>query len=580
MDKLKILADEFLDELRERAESGFKGRLHESFIDWFVEAEFGSLNWKFTDNVHDGGIDAIVWRPGDDPAVIIIQSKFHENVGKGRVAARTYKELNEVVRSFRYGGDVFDEWLSRVRPDLKPVYRKALEALCRSRSWFQQKKAFRLISTSSRGDKDLEARHLPHESFLYYEQIVRLYEQFRQGETPRSRDLHLQIDNKLPYKDQGRGITSFLVNSRVADLRRYLEDNDVARLVAKNVRYNLGGKIGDRIRLTYERHPEDFWYFHNGLTIVCDDFIESNNRATLVAPSVINGAQTLYALSGSGKKTGPAEVTTRIIVRPDPRAQRDSEWLLELIRSVNSQNPVQEADLRSNEPEQLFLQSKFREYGVYYERKRGEWREVRNEPRYKGFNRVSMRLLGQALTACAYEDGHGVRVVKTGTDKVFLDPNYRIIFPSRHRIPTRFEHIYFVYRLVDFLGEQGYPSSDVWRRERHAFWNTLWILHRGIAPHLNWKAITAASLQTAFDEIERKHTRRARRARSAVRFSTQRIWAAYKRFSRRDPYRWSPNNFFKQTPGIEWLGRRVQPELKKQLRQMARDLAVSATGPS
>src|ERR1700693_1779883 len=96
------LAFEFLDELKERAEEHFKGHLHQAFLAWYVEAEFGEAKWKFTDDVHDSGIDAIVWHPEDTPPVTIIQSKFAENIGKGKLSRKAYEDFKMVVGAFRH----------------------------------------------------------------------------------------------------------------------------------------------------------------------------------------------------------------------------------------------------------------------------------------------------------------------------------------------------------------------------------------------------------------------------------------------------------------------------------------------
>ena len=72
----------------------------------------------------------------------------------------------------------------------------------------------------------------------------------------------------------------------------------------------------------------------------------------------------------------------------------DDEWLQRIIRGVNTQNRDHSSDFRSNEPEQVLLQIKFRDVGVFYERKRGEWREFRTEPKFKGFRRLSLPRLG------------------------------------------------------------------------------------------------------------------------------------------------------------------------------------------
>ena len=60
-----LLAPEFTQCLKERADANFKGHLHPAFID-YVEGEFGQLKWQFTDGPHDGGIDAVIRRKPDD----------------------------------------------------------------------------------------------------------------------------------------------------------------------------------------------------------------------------------------------------------------------------------------------------------------------------------------------------------------------------------------------------------------------------------------------------------------------------------------------------------------------------------
>src|SRR3989442_353653 len=78
----------------------------------------------------------------------------------------------------------------------------------------------------------------------YHSDVLRLYEQYRKGATPKARPLQLKIKDKLTYEDPHRGVTSYLFNASLSDIRQYLDDNDVGRLVARNIRYNLGGRVG------------------------------------------------------------------------------------------------------------------------------------------------------------------------------------------------------------------------------------------------------------------------------------------------------------------------------------------------
>ena len=353
------LTAEFLDELQQRAEKHFCGRLHQAFVDWYVEAEFGKCPWEFTDDPMDGGIDAVVWCPDDLPPVCVLQAKFTENVSGTPLAAQAYDELGKVVSAFRYRGELLEDLLASVRDDLRRLYRKVSERLTDC-NWHQAKKAFRLVTTfKHRAGARLEL--IPNQNLVFADDILRLYGQFRRVWTPRARPLELVVNDKLSYTDGRRRVTSYLFNARMSDFRKYLEHNDVARLLARNIRSNLAGRVGRAIRNTYEKKPHDFWYLHNGLTIVCDEYAEKNQTATLVNPSVVNGAQSLYAIAASASKTSVALVTTRVIVRNarSDGSPDDDEWLQSVIRGVNTQNRVRPWDFRSNEPEQIELQKRF-----------------------------------------------------------------------------------------------------------------------------------------------------------------------------------------------------------------------------
>lgn len=568
-----LLVGEFLDLLHERADVKYNGRLHQAFVDWYIDAEFGRVDWKFTDDVNDGGIDAVVWLPDEEPAVVVVQSKFTENVERAMLGSGAYREFNKVVNALYWKGDTFDEFLAEVRVDVRPIYRKVLRQLEKIGHWSIEKKAFRLITTHRRRPAERIDR-IPSDSLNYAEDILHLYEQYRRGETPRARSLQVKIEDKLQYKDARRHVTSYLFNAPLADFRRYLEHNDVARLVARNIRYNLGGKIGRTIRKTYEKSPLDFWYYHNGITIICDDMAENNGVATLVNPSVINGAQTLYAISDSSKRNSPALVTARVIVRGvdgDEPVEND-DWLQNVIRGVNTQNRVKAADFWSNEPEQFELQHRFREINIFYERKRGEWKEFRNEPRFRNFDKVTLPELGQILTITSDDTGEGVLLVKKGEEYVFAEKQYRRLFPSRSKVARRFEKIYLAYRVWALLDKHGYKNSETRNKQGHAFWNCLWLLHRGIksVDHLHSNAFVQ-SIRSAFDRFY-ANGRDGQRVRKIVRELTQQVWSAWRTARKSDPERWTPNNFFKSKFGNKTILQKAYPKVAPALRVLGRDL--------
>jgi AIPR protein len=571
MDDIKadLLVSEFRDSLEERADKSFKGQLHQAFIDWYVEAEFGQLKWAFTDGPNDGGIDAVVWRkPDDKPPVIILQSKFSDKIGEKQLHKSAYRDFERVVNAFRRKGDVFDEFLDGVAPEIRKIYLKAFKLL--DGNWLSAKKAFRLITTSTRIAR-CEFSLIPTENFVYGPDILNLYRQFRRVLTPKAQELTLTVHDKLSYSDPKRGVTSYLFNARLPDFKKYLDRNDVGRLVARNIRYQLSGEVGRAIRKTYESSAHDFWYLHNGITIVCDDFAERNRTATLTNPSVINGAQTLYAIDRSAVEDSPALVGTRVIVRGIHADQsfEDDAWLQRIIRGVNTQNRVHNYDFRSNEPEQILLQTKFRDLGVFYERKRGEWREFRTDPKYKGFKRLSLPLLGQILMVVSEDGGEGVITAKRGAERIFDDRHYGEIFPPRQKISNRFRKMYIAYRLFELLNDLGYTTAKDYRRQRHAFWNSLWILHRCVVSDDERSlSVGTSSLKKAFDVSKRR-----KRTRKSMRSLTREVWRAWRIGRKKDPELYTPNNFFKSKYGNQRIVALALPKVRKDLKSLGRELA-------
>jgi hypothetical protein len=568
-----LLVQEFLDAVRERAEAHYRGRMDKAFVAWYVEAEFGkSAEWDFTDDTNDGGIDAVVRRPGERTPVVLIQSKFSERVGKTLAGVQAYKEFDRVVEAFRWKDGSFQAFIEDVREDARRPYQRAYQLLRDVNHWSAEKHAFRLITTLNPRN-GYQHSSLPDTAYYCCDEILELYRLFRKGHTPRAADLTLHVGEKLPYRDPNRRVTSYLFNARLSDFRRYFDAYDVDRLVARNIRYKLAGPIGRGIRRTYEENPHNFWYVHNGITIICDSFQEKRGIATLTNPSVVNGAQTLYAISSSPKKQSAALVAVRVVVRGrhGDGDMEDDDWVREVIRGVNTQNRVRNQDFRSNEPEQVELQRLFREVDIFYERKRGEFRVHRNDHRYRGFERASMRNVGMALTAVSEDDGSGVVLVKRGVDAIFELENYQKLFPKRRNVTRSFKRIYLAHRLMHLVRDSAFKGSR-FRKYRHAYWTAVWMAFRGIDE--NRRLLTNASLpaiRDAFDRLEGA-TREGRQARAEVKRLRDDLWRAWRRSNRAVGGAEPPVNFFKSRPAHQRLLKSVYPAHRMRLRAIGKEL--------
>jgi AIPR protein len=189
----------------------------------------------------------------------------------------------------------------------------------------------------------------------------------------------LQDDGYFEHGDDGEGPQAL-----VATLSGY-ELADVAhtwgyKLFMRNLRFFLPGRArgsvneGIRTTLASKEGRQRFWYYNNGIAIVCDSFEVDPEAGTVKLSNmqIVNGAQTTTTLSNCLEllRNDPqALLLARIIAEPEEELRQNITYF------NNRQNAVKDRDLMSNDLNQDRLQHEFlqRDPPWFYERKRGEW---------------------------------------------------------------------------------------------------------------------------------------------------------------------------------------------------------------
>lgn len=155
------------------------------------------------------------------------------------------------------------------------------------------------------------------------------------------------------------------------------------RLLERNIRRYLGlhgNRVNEGIRATLNsNNPANFYFFNNGLTLVCNDFsynaLQSSDYQIKVENlQIVNGGQTcmtifktLEEMQAKGKTLpDSAYVLVRIYKLP----KDNEDIVLQITHATNSQNPVDLKDLRSNDEKQQRLENSIQELGFTYRRKR------------------------------------------------------------------------------------------------------------------------------------------------------------------------------------------------------------------
>jgi len=155
------------------------------------------------------------------------------------------------------------------------------------------------------------------------------------------------------------------------------------QLLERNIRRYLGlqgNRVNTGIRDTlHSSQPENFYFFNNGLTLICDQFKynavqQGDYQVQAKNLQIVNGGQTCMTiyrtLEDMDAKGKPLPTTATVLVRLYELPNEDNDLLLQITHATNSQNPVDLKDLKSNDERQRSLETSIDSLGFTYRRKR------------------------------------------------------------------------------------------------------------------------------------------------------------------------------------------------------------------
>lgn len=198
---------------------------------------------------------------------------------------------------------------------------------------------------------------------------------------------------------------------------------DNGSLFRRNVRQALGKstKVNRGLKRTLQSSElGDFFFYHNGITAICDSLEVDPEQRTLTVTglNVVNGCQSLTTLlqnSEAIREGDYGSMLWRFYAIADPgRADRISTY-------TNSQNAVSTRDLTSNDRVQLLLKQRIEGAypEVYFATKRGE------------IPPAGKRRLDSALFAKLSIAWDHWMPFRTHSEAVLFDRYYRVLFHER-----------------------------------------------------------------------------------------------------------------------------------------------------
>ncbi|MFH8595324.1 AIPR family protein [Streptomyces rimosus] len=249
-------------------------------------------------------------------------------------------------------------------------------------------------------------------------------------------------------------------------------------LFARNIRDSLDeSDVNAKIRETLREEPEHFWYFSNGITMLCES-IQPIGRALpgkvgnfqLSGVSVVNGAQTVSAIYRAFTEEPGAAQDGRVLVRLISLEDCPPGFGDQVTTTTNTQNPIEERDFKSLDPGQVRLRDDFamllkRSYVI----KRGE---TVPDPAHG----CSITEAAEALASVS-PNARLAAVAKRDDNLAGLweDHNYQEIFGPE-------PNVFKVWRSVELLREvraqlQLLREGLVWRADAAAFYGDLLVTH-------------------------------------------------------------------------------------------------------
>lgn len=229
--------------------------------------------------------------------------------------------------------------------------------------------------------------------------------------------------------DDGSAVCLVKLGSLAALLRD--EHGGVRRsMLEPNVRDYQGAKnnVNKAIRQSLDATTaSEFWWLNNGVTILATKCAVVGNKIVIEKPEVVNGLQTSYEIfqyfKSDPEKADTRNVLVRVILPPDEQVRS------KIIRATNSQTPINEISLRATDPIHFDIEEKFRLYALFYERRKGEYRELK-----KPVDQIiSIQTLARAVIAILLQQPNNAyatpsRVLKSGYDDVFNENHNRDMF--------------------------------------------------------------------------------------------------------------------------------------------------------
>ena len=350
-----------------------------AFVAWFMRAfiteDENQAVTAITGKAGDKGLDAIYF-DHDNRIVFILQGKYHQdkNCTEKRSDIIALADLGRCLVLER--DEAFKAILNKANETVQKTLKEARDLI--------HKRDYQLLSRYVTTGKVSDTNILEGESKLdeydnarfetyAYNDLMKLMQDYIEGAAPPVPTISLPIRGTEVFlrSDNSTQITSWIFTMSGMDVGKLFNEIGI-RLFARNIRGYLGNTEINRVmKTTIEEEPEFFWYYNNGITIVCDEAKQikkgDSNIVKVTNAQIINGQQTTRTLALSGKND--AEVLVKLIEVPrmsDMAKSQYSHLISEIVSATNWQNSISQSDLKANDTEQVRIEKELKKLNLFW----------------------------------------------------------------------------------------------------------------------------------------------------------------------------------------------------------------------
>lgn len=253
------------------------------------------------------------------------------------------------------------------------------------------------------------------------------------------------------------------------------------RLTSRNLRNFKGDTdVNDAMKLTLTRDPGKFWYFNNGITILCKSIEKKPlggasrdiGHFVGVGASVVNGAQTVGSIEYAVSKGFPKAKEGKVLVRFISLENCPPDFGIEVTTATNTQNRIERRDFASLDHNQERIRTEMSlDLNKIYAYKTGE--KVLNYQEGCDIEEATISL------ACAYPKTQLAAGAKRNVGMLWGDitkPPYTLLFNTTLTASRVWSCVRVARIVEDFLSKER-ETEDGYRR-RIAVHGNRFILHR------------------------------------------------------------------------------------------------------